>query len=84
MFFGFWAPSVFVCICFHPPQTPLKKSTENLQFMSGHPARLEAAKYQHQVLREKLSYLSLLSSPAMMLDERLCSLNLYFCPAGIR
>lgn len=58
MLFGFWAPSALVCSCFYPPQTPLKRSTENLQFMSGHPARLDAAKYQHQVLWEKLSYLS--------------------------
>ena len=78
--FGFWAPSAFVHICFHPPQTPLRRSTENLQFMSGHPARLEAAKYQHHVLWEKLSYLSLLSSTAMMLDERLCSVNFLFPP----
>lgn len=84
LLFGFWAPSAFVHICFHPPQTPLRRSTENLQFMSGHPARLEAAKYQHHVLWEKLSYLSLLPSTAMMLDERLCSGNLYFHPAGRR
>lgn len=48
--FGFWAPSVVVHICFHPPQTPLRRSTENLKFMSGHTARLDAAKYQHRVL----------------------------------
>lgn len=39
--FAFRAPSAFACIRFHRLQTPLKRGTESLQFMSGLPARLQ-------------------------------------------